>query len=332
VLVAQTTGARACTTTWFWHSRSHCGTASVAGQSTCGGSDAAYVTYKFVLTQHVLPALGSVPLAKLEPQHVQRLQRDMASKGLSLATIRLARAVLSGGLQQAVKWGLLSRSVVTLVDAPVGESAQPDVLSPEQAAALLEAAHGDSYERLYRFLLATGLRIGEALGLRWSDIDPDYRMLRVRQQLVVLPGKPKSFGDPKSKSGRRVVPIIPMAADALHAQRAHVLRQRLRAAEMWQERDLVFCNHVGNPVDAREVRLHLHALAARVGLPATVTPHTLRHSAATYLLAAGVPDRVVMEILGHSSLAMTSRYEHVLSDMLSSAGDKLARFLAAASV
>ena len=84
-------------------------------------------------------------------------------------------------------------------------------------------------------------------------------------------------------------------------------------------------------MDARDVRLRLNDLAARVGLPATVTPHTLRHSAATYLLAAGVPDRVVMEILGHSSLAMTSRYEHVLSDMLASAGDKLARFVSAAS-
>jgi integrase len=283
------------------------------------------------LRVHIVPLIGTIPLAKLAPQHVQRLQHEMADKGLSLATIRLGRAVLGAGLTQAERWGLVARNVVDLVEAPSGSVREADVLSPEQAGRFLEAARGDDYENLYRLLLATGLRIGEALGLRWSDIDAGYRELRVRQQLIELPGKPKTFSEPKSASSKRVVPIIPMAAEALHAQRSRVLRDHLRLADLWQDQDLVFCDELGAPMATRAVRVHLHRATAIADLPATVTPHTLRHSAATYLLAAGVPDRVVMEILGHSSIAMTSRYEHVLSDMLASAGEKLSRFLSTAS-
>jgi len=287
--------------------------------------------YEFAVRVHIVPRFGSVPVAKLSPEHVQRLQRDMEAKGLSPATIALVRAVLGTALRQATKWGLVARNPVPLVDAPSGLNKEAQVLNPEQARRLLEAAVGDDFDNLLRFMLSTGLRIGEALGLRWADIDDSYRELRVRQQLVELPGEPKSFGQPKSASGRRVVPIIPTAADALHAERARMLKHRLRAADLWQDHGLVFCNELGGPYASKRVREHLHRLVATAGLPERTTPHTLRHSAATFLLAAGVADRVVMEIMGHSSIAMTSRYEHVLSEMVAGAGDKLARFFSAAS-
>ena len=94
-------------------------------------------------------------------------------------------------------------------------------------------------------MLATGLRIGEALGLQWSDVDANYRELRVRRQLVEVNGVKPYFGEPKSASSKRVVPVIPAATSALHAQRARYLERRLYARELWQENDLVFSDELG---------------------------------------------------------------------------------------
>ena len=105
-----------------------------------------------------------------------------------------------------------------------------------------------------------------------------------------------------------------------------------KAVGLWHEHDLVFSDELGNAIVARRVQHAFKRCLRAAGLTTTHTPHTLRHSAATYLLAAGVPDRVVMDILGHGSLAMTAHYEHVISTMLTDAADRLARIFPAAAV
>jgi|SRR5579884_3776580 len=181
-------------------------------------------------------------------------------------------------------------------------------------------------------MLATGLRIGEALGLRWQDVDLDKRRLQVRQQLTIIPGEPWALTPPKSKSGRRTVPLIPAAVAALHAQRARVLEYRLRGAGAWAEHDFVFPDQLGQPLVGRRVERVYKQILGRAGLPTTLTPHSLRHSTATYLMAMGVPPRVIMEIMGHSSLAMTARYQHVIESVLEDAADRLASIFPANAV
>src|SRR5207237_7681069 len=145
-----------------------------------------YYVYEFVIRRHLVPALGSIPLAKLTPQDVHRVQARMAAQQLSPATIGVARAVLSGALSQAEKWELVTRNVVRLVESATHEPREPKVLTPDQAAALRDAAKGEAFEHLFKLMLVTGLRIGEALGLQWRNVDLDGRMpaAHVRQHVV----------------------------------------------------------------------------------------------------------------------------------------------------
>jgi integrase len=223
-----------------------------------------------------------------------------------------------------VKWQLVQRNVVTLVDAPRSTRDEPEPLTPEQAQAFLDAANGHEFEHLFTVMLATGLRIGEALGLKWSAVDLDARRLHVRTQMLDLPNQPRQFSEPKSHSGRRIVPLIPAAVASLRAQRGTVLEAKLQSHGGWEDLDLVFPNELGNFLNSRRVERAFKQLVIKAGLPPTFTPHALRHSTGTYLTAKGVPDRVVMEMLGHSSLEMTRRYQHVMSSMLNEAAEQLA--------
>jgi len=278
-----------------------------------------YVRYENVTRRHLIPTLGKVPLSKLGPREVQRLQAHIISQGLGQATVLGARNILSAALTQAERWGLIARNPVPLVPAPRSEPAEPRCLSPEEATAFLAAARGDVYEYLFATMLATGLRPGEARGLGWATVHLDRAVLEVRQQSIDMN---RSLASPKSRHGRRHVPLVPLALWALEQQKARPVRALS---------GLVFAADDGRPPAARTIRSHFDSICARAGIEGA-TPHTLRHSTGTYLLAAGVPDRVVQEILGHGSAAMTRHYQHVTDSMLGDAGARLGAFLGASGV
>ena len=135
---------------------------------------------------------------------------------------------------------------------------------------------------------------------------------------------------PKSQHGKRSVPLVPQAIRALHAHWLRALEMRLHACPLWTDYDLVFPTELGEPLRALRVRDHFARIAKRAAIM-DATPHALRHSTGTFLLAAGVPDRIVQAILGHGSAAMTRHYEHVPPTVLGDAGARLAEFLAATS-
>jgi integrase len=292
-----------------------------------------HLLYETAVRLHVAPVIGKVPLAKVGPQHVQKLQAGMLAKGIGVKRIKLIRACLSAALTQAVRWNLLVRNPVSLVEPPHEEQEEPRPLTPEQAARLLSVARGHDFEQLYTVMLATGLRISEALGLRWFDVDRaelggvdlEAKQLHVRQQITIIPGQPWTLTPPKSKSGKRSVPLIPVAIAALHAQRARGLELQVHAFPgTWQEHGFVFCDELGQPIVGRRVERVFKQHLQRAGLPTDFTPHSLRHSCGTWLTAQRVPDRVVMGILGHSSPSMTARYQHVMQSMVDDAADQLA--------
>jgi len=127
------------------------------------------------------------------------------------------------------------------------------------------------------------------------------------------------------------VPLIPAAVAALNAQHERVVEFRRAQLAPWPIHDLVFCDQLGEPIVGRRVERVFQQLLERAGLPTTLTPHSLRHSTATYLMAMGAPHRVMMEVMGHSSLAMNTRYKHVMDSVLEDAADRLARIFPAAS-
>jgi integrase len=190
---------------------------------------------------------------------------------------------------------------------------RPEVkpFTPDEARLFLEVIRGDRLEALYSVALAVGLRQGEALGLRWGDIDLNSGTLRVRSALQWLYGKPH-FVEPKTERSRRSIALPRVAIDALRPHRTRQFEERLIAGSSWQEHGLVFATTVGSPIHPRNLVRHFHRTLEKAGLPKKRF-HDLRHTCASLLLAQGVQPRVVMEILGHSQISLTmDTYSHVI--------------------
>ncbi|HEX6508385.1 MAG TPA: site-specific integrase, partial [Chloroflexota bacterium] len=153
--------------------------------------------------------------------------------------------------------------------------------SPDDAAIFLAAVRGHRYGHLYAFMLATGLRLGEALGLRWCDVDLDGKRIRVEHTLEHLRRRPWRLTDPKSVSGRRNIPLIGPALFSLRSQHARIAEMRLAVGAAWADLDFVFPSAVGTPLDGPNVYHEFKKLLVRAGLPSTHRPHDLRNSTAT---------------------------------------------------
>jgi integrase len=273
--------------------------------------------YRQKLTLHVIPTLGHLRLDRLTVQHVNELLNDKA-KTLSPQSVHHIRAVLRGALNDAVRWGEIGRNVAELADPPRVEQFEPMFLSIEQARAFMTAADNDRLAALYRVAVPLGLRQGEALGLRWEDVDLNDRTLHVRRSLKRIKGAGLVNSETKTRRSKRDLPLPEVAIRSLRAHKARQATERLAAGTAWIDNGLVFTTLEGRPISATHlVNASFHRICDAAGIPFSTDDrhglrfHDLRHSAATLLMAMGVQDRVVMEILGHTSLATTSRYMHV---------------------
>lgn len=181
--------------------------------------------------------------------------------------------------------------------------------------------HGHKWESLFTLALATGLRRGEILGLKWQDIDFSSGKLQVRRVLSRVPTKMEDRehvyveAEPKTAKSRRNVTIASFALNVLREHRIHQLEAKLKAGPLWQEHDYVFCTLLGNHLGPNHVVEELKKLLKEAGLP-DIRFHDVRHSAATLLLSLGVHPKVVQELLGHTQISMTMDiYSHVLPGM-----------------
>lgn len=275
-----------------------------------------YHSYAQLVRLHLAPTLGHHQLSKLAPQQVQAMMNAKLASGLSPRTVQYLRAILRRAIGQALKWGLVSRNVVLLTDPPRVTRPEIATLTPTQARAFLDAVKGERLESLYAVALALGLRQGEALGLRWQDIDFDGGVLHVRVALQRVRGEPARLVEPKTRQSRRSLPMPAIIVAQLRAHHDRQRMERVTAGSAWQGEhwDLVFCTATGTPLDARHVVFYFKRQLRRAGLP-DIRFHDLRHSCASLLLAQNVHPRVVMEILGHSTIALTmNTYSHVLPE------------------
>jgi integrase len=175
--------------------------------------------------------------------------------------------------------------------------------------------------------LALGLRQGEALGLWWDDIDLEAGVLRVRRALQRQRGGGLVFTQPKTSRSRRTIPLPGPLAEVLRVHKERQEKEQIKAAPLWRGSACVFTTPTGTPVDPRNDYREFKKLLTRAGLP-SVRLHDLRHTAASLLPAQGVPARVVMEILGHSQIALTmNTYSHVAPEVSREAADRIARML-----
>ncbi len=278
--------------------------------------------YATLARTHLVPTVGTMPLGRLRPSDVEALVVTKRDGWLSGSTIRTIYTVLRTALDIAARDGLIRSNPAAVVRRPGVERKDAPHLTADQAHALLEAVRGDRLESLFRVMLATGLRRGEALGLHWSDVDLDARLLRVRWTLSRT-SQGLQLDEPKTDKSRRTVPLPRSAIEALRTHRTRQLEEQHTAAGAWQEHGLVFTTEIGTPLEPRNVLRRFEVLAARAGLRGA-TLHTLRHSAASFLLAAGTHTKVVQEHLGHSSYAITADiYSHVGPAQQREAADRL---------
>lgn len=266
--------------------------------------------------------LGRLPLARVTPQRVEAWVADLGQRRAA-STTRTAYTVLRAILGTAVRDGLLQSNPAAVVDRPHVPHEEARYLTPDELHALLAAAAGSRYLPMFRLLAATGLRRGEAVGLRWDDVDLDGRVLHVRRTLTRLGGELVTT-EPKSARSRRPVGLFEPVCRTLREVRARQAEERLAAGSKWHPSDYVFTTGLGGPVEPRNVHRAIVAAARRAGLEGDVGCHTLRHTAAATMLTNGVPITVVSRVLGHQSIAVTvDLYGHVAPEVSQTAADVL---------
>lgn len=285
-----------------------------------GKSHRTYATHRQQVNSHIIPAIGRVRLEALRKAHVDRLYADLLREkpegaGLSPASVRRVHAVLHAALEEAVRGDLIPRNPAVYANKPKVHQEEREPLDRDQARTFLDAARGDRYEALYVLCLMAGLRQGEALALKWSDMDLDAGTLRVNRQLqrVRRDGEKSGslvFTEPKNAS-RRAVGLPQRAAEVLRSHRKRQAEERLQAGSAWTDNGLVFTNSAGGPLEAQNVANRcFKPLLKRAGLP-PIRFHDLRHSCLSLLAQRGEPIRDLQALAGHATAAFTlQRYTH----------------------
>jgi integrase len=278
-------------------------------------------SYRRNIELHILPRVGQIPLQKLVPEDLDGLyaalgadgRRDGRAGGLSPKSIRLVHLILHKALSDARRKGTVPINVAELADPPkLGAAKRREIhaWTAEELRTFLDQVASHRLQPAWFVASHTGMRRGEVLGLRWSDVDLDRRRLAV-QQAVILVAYELIISDVKTDRGRRTIDLDDRTVAVLRAWRKRQVEERLLVGDAYQHNDLVFARPDGAPTNPDLFSQSFDRAVARSGLP-RIRPHDLRHTHATILLQAGVPVKVVSERLGHANPAFTiTVYQHV---------------------
>lgn len=262
--------------------------------------------YRDCATKFIIPAIGSMDIVKLRPAHVRGMLDALEAKGTGPRQQLYVFQTIRRVLNVAVKLELIVRNCCDSVDPPKVRRRQIAALTPEEANGIIAAVKGTRWEALFLLALSTGMRMGELFALAWADIDMERGVLMVRHSLEEVKGR-LTLKEPKSESGRRAIRLDPMDVKALKEH-----RQRLG--------ELAFNPHVF--IDTEGGLLRQSNFSRTVWYPVRkavgiehVRFHDLRHSAASFMLRAGIHPKIAQERLGHSTIRLTlDTYSHLLPD------------------
>ena len=285
-------------------------------------------SYESTVKRYIAPSVGRIPVARLSPDDVARMLSELERRALSARTRRYALTVLRASLQRALEVGVVTRNVAKLVHPPKQDRTERRPFTLDQISILFDAATDDPIGPLVVLSATTGLRQGEALALRWEDVDLESGVLSVRHTLNV---RTQELAVTKTDGSRRAVHLPAVTLTALREQRRRQLEDRLRAGHRWHDDGFVFASKIGTALEARNVVRRYHAIREQAGLP-NLPWHHLRHFAATSLLEAGEDLFVVSRVLGHTSVATTaSFYGHVRPAMLRRSAERMDELLSRAA-
>lgn len=293
-----------------------------------------YESYNSFIRLHINPYIGKMKLKNLTTHHIQKLYNHASREGrcdgkggLAPRSVERIHTILHSSLEQAVALRKIPHNPAGAAVLPVREQKDIRPLTREEQ---------DRFEReLDNFRLGTaffvclygGLRRGEVLGLKWSDIDFEKKTIRV--QRAVLRVKDKFTGkselrieDVKTKKSRRIVPVPDIVIARLKEHKARQAAEILRAGPMYQKNDLVFCTTLGTPIEPRNFNRDFYQICKNAGIE-NFNLHGLRHTYTTRLSEMGINSKILQELLGHTDVRTTEGYNHVLWDMMVLAADRL---------
>jgi len=299
--------------------------------------------------QYVIPVLGGRRLDSLSPLDLDELYssllatgRRQSEGGLSPRSVRYIHVVIHKAFADAVKKGTLARNVAEVASPPSAKSARAPEMkwwTPEQLRTFLDFTADEALGPLFRLAAMTGMRRGEVCGLRWSDVDLDAGRIEVRHQLLVVrtPGAPDGglmFSErTKTDHGRRAIDLDAATAAVLKAQRLRQRKHKMAVGAGWAngERDLVFTEPDGHPLDPESVAKVFDRRVARSGL-SRIRFHDLRHTHVAHLIAAGEQPLLIARRLGHGSAAFSAdKYGHLFPKAGSQAASAVAAMVDGAS-
>jgi integrase len=275
--------------------------------------------YQQLITHHILPTLGAHRLTDLHATHIQAAERQWLTAGrldgrggLAPSTVRQLHAILQGALAQAVAWDLIPANPAQFVKRPHLPPQTLQIWTPADIERFWAVAQHHRFGGLFGFVLRTGLRQSEALGLPWTDCDLDAGVIHVRQQLLPRPDSAgRRFGDVKTARGRRRVELDPDTVRLVRHQRTAQKADRLAWGPAYRDHGLVWQTQVGTPFLHRNVARLFQTLQRQAGVP-IIPFHALRHTHASLLIAHGADPKLVSERLGHASVAFTLQiYGHL---------------------
>jgi len=293
-------------------------------------------SYRSNMATHVLPALGRRPLQQLTAAMLNALYADLLARGngrgpLSPKTVNYIHTIVHKALADAVDAGVVPANVAERAKPPrPGRRAPSEIRcwEPDELARFLEHVRGARIDIAWRLLAMTGMRRGEVLGLRWSDVDLNAARISVRHAVVtvayaVLESTPKSHQ-------ARVIDLDPETVDLLRVHRERQQAERAQWDGEYRDRDLVVAKENGEPVHPQSLSQTFERLVEESGLR-RIRLHDLRHTHATIAVKAGVPVKVISERLGHESPAFTlKQYAHVVPGMQAEAATEIAALVSAA--
>lgn len=285
-------------------------------------------TYKGYIENHIKPNIGDIPIEKLTSLQLQkfyrllltegripRIESEKQPKGLSAKTVRNINQVISSAMDMAVRHKLILTNPTEGCELPKVEHREMKTLPAEQLGAFLREAKESGVYELYYLDLATGLRRGELLGLKWEDIDLQNGIIHVRRQVARVDGEVKEL-PLKTKNSYRNISISQDAVAMLTEMEAH------------RSSDYVFPSSTGGPISPDSVNNMLHRVLKRAGLP-SIRFHDLRHTFATLALQNGVDIKTVSGMLGHFSAGFTlDTYAHVTTSAQKEAARTMGNVLA----
>ncbi len=297
--------------------------------------ESTWAGYQDAVEGRIIPAMGALPLRKVTPKHIAKLYDDLLASGsrdprrgpgLAPKTVRNTGLVLKKAFGDAVRLGLLARNPAQHVEMPRVEQKEMKTWSTGQAREFIGFIRGDRLEALWILMLTSGMRRGELIGLKWADVDLDAGRLAVRRARVAV-GYQIVWSSPKTAKSARVIALDPATCEVLRAHRARQDAEKALVGDSYHDEDILFAKPDGSSLHPDYVSQRFGRLVKKAGLT-MIRPHDTRHTAATLLLEAGIPVKVVSERLGHSTTSTTADlYQHVAPHMQEEAANKLGAML-----